>query len=285
MSNQRTIAILSPGEMGSAVGRALHEAGVRVLTSLEGRSEASRERSDQAGFISRALTDLVQEADLVLAIVPPSAAQPLAHQVAAATQRAQAHPLYCDANSIGPATAEAIAATITSAGGQFVDGSIIGSAGGIGRRGTIYLSGPLAPEVGELLEPLHTAILGNEVGQASAFKVLYAGLTKGMSALGIELLAGAERLGIRQLLLDKYRSEHGDVARFFEHNLPELPPRAQRRSEEMLELTQTLEGLGLSAHTARASEATLASVGERHRAEAAPEDGDLEALLQWWVGR
>ena len=37
-----TIAIVSPGDMGHAVGAVLREAGLRVITQLDARSERTR---------------------------------------------------------------------------------------------------------------------------------------------------------------------------------------------------------------------------------------------------
>lgn len=284
MIQPRAIAVLSPGDMGSAVGRVLREGGARVLTCVEGRSEATRRRAEDAGMVALpSLEGVVQQADLLVSIVPPLAAKPLAYDVAAAAAHVGARVLYCDANSIGPGTARTIEGMIVSAGGAFVDGGIIGGSGGLRRSTVLYLSGEAAPEVAQLLEPIRTTIVGPEAGQASGVKILYAGLTKGLSALGTELTAGAERLGIRELLLEKYRAGHTDVARFFESTLPSLPPVARRRAEEMLELAETLESLGLGGHMARAAQATLDSVADRQAEQPAPEGGDLATFLTWWT--
>lgn len=40
--NLHTVGLLSPGDMGHAVGRMLVEHGLRVLTCLEGRSARTR---------------------------------------------------------------------------------------------------------------------------------------------------------------------------------------------------------------------------------------------------
>ena len=45
-----TVAILSPGEMGAAVGKALHSHGHDVVTWLGGRSGPTREGAKAAGF-------------------------------------------------------------------------------------------------------------------------------------------------------------------------------------------------------------------------------------------
>ena len=47
------LAVIAAGGMGSAVGKRLTENGVRVLTSLEGRSAASAARAKAAGHDCR----------------------------------------------------------------------------------------------------------------------------------------------------------------------------------------------------------------------------------------
>ena len=78
------VAIIAPGEMGSAVGRRLIEHAARVITSLEGRGKASIARAERAGFaIAETDAQLVQEAGFVLSIVPPGAALGLAERLVA----------------------------------------------------------------------------------------------------------------------------------------------------------------------------------------------------------
>jgi L-threonate 2-dehydrogenase len=283
--NERSIGILSPGEMGSQVGLVLHEAGAEVHTLVQGRSAATAERAAAAGMTAAAdLDTLVRSSALILTVLPPSAAEPVAGEVAAALTRTGARPLYCDLNSIGPSTARRIQQTVQDAGARFVDGCIIGSGGGLrSGRTTFYLAGDGAAEVAALIRPLATITLDGGAGEASAFKVFYAGMTKGMSALGMELLAGAERFGLRERLMDRYRSDHPSVASFFESNLPGLPPRSERRAEEMTELAETLEELGLDSFMAAATQRTLASVADRHAEDGAAELSNLDELLRWWA--
>ena len=77
MASPLTIAIIAPGAMGAATAARLHENGVRVLTSLEGRSSASAARAKSAGMIAATDVELGQ-ADIVLSIVPPGDALTLA---------------------------------------------------------------------------------------------------------------------------------------------------------------------------------------------------------------
>ena len=279
-----TVAVLSPGEMGSNVGRVLVEGGSRVLTCLDGRGPATAERARAAGFtVLPSLAQVVEEAELVVCVVPPAAAEAVARGAAEALAGKRTL-LYLDANSIGPETAERIGALVSGAGAEFVDGCIIGGARDLRGRSRFYLAGEQAPAVAELLQPLNVSILGSKAGQASAFKVLYAGVTKGLSAMGMELLAGAERLGVAGELMDKLRADWPDVARHFERNLPGLPPRAKRRAQEMAELAQTLEHQDMQAPLARGAQAGLEAVAERFGRERPPEADTLDALMRWWAG-
>ena len=45
------IAIIAQGAMGAGVAKRLHDNGIRVLTSLEGRSAASGQRAKDAGMV------------------------------------------------------------------------------------------------------------------------------------------------------------------------------------------------------------------------------------------
>jgi putative dehydrogenase len=47
-----TVAVVAQGAMGAGVGARLVERGLTVLTSLEGRSEASAKRAKAAGMVA-----------------------------------------------------------------------------------------------------------------------------------------------------------------------------------------------------------------------------------------
>ena len=82
------VAIIAAGEMGSAVGARLAEHGVKVTTSLAGRSGASAARAERARMVPVADDDtLVGEADYVLSICPPGEAVALARRIVVFSQR------------------------------------------------------------------------------------------------------------------------------------------------------------------------------------------------------
>ena len=77
-----TIAILSPGNMGSAVGGQLNKAGYRVISCLDERSEYTQVKAREAGFLDIGpLEKMVSEADLILSILDPGKAVIVAKKV------------------------------------------------------------------------------------------------------------------------------------------------------------------------------------------------------------
>ena len=119
------VGIFSPGDMGSATGKMLHDHGLQVYGVLTGRSQLTRERAARCGFIDAGDIDsLVREVDLILSILVPSEATGIASAVAAAMKRTGAHPTFADCNAIAPHTVEAIEREIRDAGGDFVDAGI-----------------------------------------------------------------------------------------------------------------------------------------------------------------
>src|SRR5690606_9204430 len=119
------VAIIAQGAMGAGVAQRLTEHGVRVLTSLQGRSEASAARAQAAGMIDTSDADIAA-ADFILSIVPPGEALPLARRLAPALTSANKKPLYADCNAVSPDTARAIAVVVEASGTPFADAGIIG---------------------------------------------------------------------------------------------------------------------------------------------------------------
>jgi 3-hydroxyisobutyrate dehydrogenase-like beta-hydroxyacid dehydrogenase len=244
----KTVGILSPGDMGSGVGDVLHQHGVRVLTCLAGRGGGSRERALQAGFEDVAdLEVLVRECDVLLSILPPAVAGAVADQVAAAVRATGADLLYADCNAIAPSTARAISQTLLDAGARFADAGIIGGPPNRSSNRT-FASGPGARELEGLREfGLDIRVLDGEVGKASGIKMCYAAMTKGVQALGAELLVAARLLGVGDELRGEQNlgSELATVRRFVERALPSMPPKAYRWIGEMEEIARCFEDLGL----------------------------------------
>ena len=146
-----TVAIMSPGDMGHAVGRVLGQHGLRVITCLEGRSQRTRGLAKEAGIEDvPSLAELVTQADLILSVLVPAEAVGVAERVAAAMSATGATPVYADCNATSPQTKQRTEPIINGAGGRFVDAGIIGGPPGEGRPPKFFVCGPEAPLLMEL---------------------------------------------------------------------------------------------------------------------------------------
>lgn len=248
MATKPVVAVISPGEMGHAIGRTLVEHGLRVVTSLAGRSVRSVGLADQAGLIdSGSIGYAIDEADLVLSVLPSAAAPELA---AAVVQRlADRHrPLtFVECNALAPQTVVQITDPIVAAGGQVVDVGIVGSPPAGGKSPRFYASGPHLDRFLELGQHgLDIRPIGSAIGQASGIKMCYAALTKGLSALGAELLLAAADLDLLDPLLAEFKASQPAALAWLEAAVPGMPSKARRWVSEMEEIAATLEHLGLS---------------------------------------
>jgi putative dehydrogenase len=258
-----TVGVLSPGEMGAALGRRLSEKGMTVLAWLEGRSEATRRRAREAGIEPVDRLEDLMAADLILSVVPPAQAPAVAEAIAQAAARSAGKPLYLDLNAVSPTTVRALARPLQQLGFDVVDGAIFGGAHEVDGRTFIALAGPAAEKAYALLHPaLALRLVGPGLGDASGLKMLYAGLTKGISSLAVELLAAAAKLQAESLILELWSDRFPDLSGFLAAGLPGLPARAGRRAQEMAELEAWLTSNGLPAAMAKGAKETLTRLAE-----------------------
>ena len=243
-----TVAIISPGDMGHAVGRLLREHELRVITCLAGKSERTRALSNQAGIIDvPSLEELVQQADILLSITVSEAVPGLCQEVADILRRTGADLLFAECNAIAPELSRRMEQLISGAGGRYADASIIGGPPRDGSGPRFYASGPNAEELEQLREfGLDIRIIGPEVGQASGIKMCYAAMTKGSAALYTQLLMAARMMGLSEPLLEEFRNSASPVLQSMEGGVPGLPAKSRRWISEMQEIEATFGGLGLT---------------------------------------
>ncbi|MGZ3313612.1 MAG: DUF1932 domain-containing protein [Caulobacteraceae bacterium] len=244
MTNPPVIAVIAAGDMGSGVGARLTERGCRVLTSLQGRSAASRARAEAAGMADAPDADIAS-ADMILSIVPPGDALALAERLAFALKAAETPALYVDCNAVSPETVRGIAGVIEAAGAPFVDAGIIGMAPKPGYTPVIYASGAEAGRFAELNGGgLDIRVMEGPVGQASALKMCYAGLTKGLHAVGVSVIRGAIEAGIEETFLAELGASQPMLLEYFARRTPGIFPKAYRWVAEMREIGDFLGGPG-----------------------------------------
>lgn len=244
----KSIALISPGDMGQAVGALMSRGGVRVLTCLAGRSERTRGLARAAGFTDvPTLEALVREAELVLSIVPPAQALAVARDVAGALRSTRSYVVYVDCNALAPRTVCDVARVIKPTGSGFVDAGIVGGPPRDAESPRFYASGPDRALFGEMREAgLDVRLLGDVIGEASAVKMCYAALTKGTTAIATELLVAARKLGVYDTLVAELRDSQPAQAKRMADAVPAMPGKAHRWIAEMEEIARTFEDVGLT---------------------------------------
>jgi 3-hydroxyisobutyrate dehydrogenase-like beta-hydroxyacid dehydrogenase len=231
------VAIVAPGAMGSAIGHRLDQHGYQVLTSLEGRSAASVERARKCGMHHRPDAELAH-ADIFLSIVPPAVAIGLARRFAPLFQAHGRAPVYVDCNAINPRNGVEVARIVQDSGAAFVDGGIIGGPPRPSMPGPVlYCSGPAATAVTALREGgLRVRVLSEALGEASALKMSYAGITKGLVALASIMMLGAARNGTAGALYQELAESQPHLLKHFARTIPDMYGKAYRWVAEMEEI-------------------------------------------------
>jgi 3-hydroxyisobutyrate dehydrogenase-like beta-hydroxyacid dehydrogenase len=283
---ESVVVVIAMGEMGAGIAARLSKRGANVRTSLKGRGPQSAARAKAAGVTAiddeRALLD---GADFVLSILPPGEARNLARRLLPALQANARKPVYVDCNAIAPNTVRDVAAILAPTGGKFVDGGIIGAppkGDDVGPR--LYLSGDDAKQAAGLARyGLDMRVIAGGIGAASALKLSYASLTKGMVALGSESILSAERAGVGAALKAELAASQPQLLAMLQKRVPDMVPKAYRWVAEMEEIAAYFAGLPSQGAgyegAARLYEKLAAGVPERGK------PGSPISLLESFLGK
>jgi putative dehydrogenase len=231
------VAVIAPGMMGAAVAGRLVENGLKVLTSLTGRSADTIARAKKYG-LTPAGDEEIAATDFILSILPPGDAVALAQRFAPTLTASNSKPVFVDCNAISPPTTERVAAIVAATGSPFVDAGIIGSPPRPGDAGPrFYASGPNAQRFATLKQfGLDVRVLGGPMSAASAVKMSYAGITKGTQALAAVMMLAATRAGSADALFAELQSSQPQMLAWLKRGLALMPPKAYRWIAEMHEI-------------------------------------------------
>jgi 3-hydroxyisobutyrate dehydrogenase-like beta-hydroxyacid dehydrogenase len=238
MNSNSIVAIVAPGNMGAAVARRLGEHDVRVVTTLEGRGAASEARAREAGMTA-VTGDRLCEAQFMLSILPPAAALSFAQTMAPVLRGAAHKPVFVDCNAVSPDTARQIGEVIEATGAPFIDAAIIGlpPKAGSGHSPHFYSSGPEARRLVALASyGLDVRVLEGPVGAASALKMCYAGINKGLAAIASAMILAAARSGATAALYQEMSESLPGLLNSLRRQVPDMLPKAYRWVAEMREI-------------------------------------------------
>jgi len=271
----KRIGLMSPGDMGQAVGIRLKELGFQVSTALEGRSERTRKLAAVGGIVDcGSLRALLESSDLVLSILDPGSAMQLAQSVAGLMPSIKSPPLYTDCNALAPQTKREMQALLEKAGARVVDAGIIGPP----PRGTgrihFYVSGAEAAILKALQhDTIDVRVVSERVGDAAAVKMCYGAITKGTSALLTELLVAARRLGVEEVLDRELVETQPVIRKWILDHLPSMPPKAYRWVPETEEIAATFAAEGLTPLMMQGAARMCEAIAATAAGKESPEEG------------
>ena len=195
-----------------------------------------------------------------------------------ALRAARRKPVYVDCNAVSPATARRIGAILARGECRYVDAGIIGPPPSAASRTVFYASGADAPALASLT-PLgvEVRVLDAPVGAASALKMSYAGLTKGVTALGAAMALGAARGGTGAALLQELRESQPALLPYLAR-LPAMFPKAYRWVAEMEEIAAFLAGDAPAQQIYQGMARLYARLAE---GASAPDQGELAVLADF----
>jgi len=231
------VAIVAQGTMGAGLAKRLCDRGVEVLTSLAGRSAGSQARAAAAGMKAVQPEELMR-AQFLLSILPPASALPFAVSMASALRAAPSKPMFVDCNAVSPDTVRSIAAALQGSGAAFVDVGIIGLPPSTDYPGPrLYAAGAPARELCVLNDyGLSVCPLEGPIGTASALKMAYGGITKGLIAVASSMILGASRTGVAAALKQELAASASPLFASLSRGVPDMLPKAYRWIAEMQQI-------------------------------------------------
>lgn len=241
----QAISLIGFGEAGATFARA---AGWESAALAYDIAPARRAAMVEAGVVACATAaDALGDAALALSLVTADAALAAAQDYAALLRPGA---LWCDMNSVAPETKRAAAAAIQAAGGRYVDVAVLAPVNPARMNVPLLVAGPDAAEAAAALGAAGFAsvrVVGDEIGRASAIKMIRSVMVKGIEALTAEMMLAATAAGVADEVLaslDASEKAQGWATRAA-YNLERMTTHGARRAAEMEESARTLEALGV----------------------------------------
>lgn len=263
MNGLAKIALVGFGEAGQAFARGWPDGWRSKAITYDIKLREAVLRGDVTEACARIGIDVAESlpaalgaANHVFSLVTADRAREAALQVAEVIKPST---YFFDCNSCSPATKKASQAAIEKAGGRYIDIAIMAPVASALHRTALLVSGPYAEDACAWLETLdmRPSLVGAEVGQASAIKMLRSVMIKGLEALTAECMLAARRAGVEEAVLASLQaSDPGwDWLGRSAYNLERMIVHGERRAAEMEEVANTIAELGLPNRMASATAA------------------------------
>ena len=189
----------------------------------------------------------LENADVVLSLVTADQAQIAAETYAPFIKQGA---FWIDMNSVAPSTKRCASEHIARQGGNYVDAAILAPVQPSALSVPVLLSGHRQAEAAAVLADAGFAnvrSVGDEIGKASAIKMIRSVMVKGIEALTAEMMEAARKADVADEVLSSLNASasannwHERAA----YNLERMAAHGARRAAEMEEVAATLLDLGV----------------------------------------
>ncbi len=262
----RDVALIGFGEAGSTFARAGAWSARAAAFDID---PARRDVMAGLGVApAAAVGDALAGVPIALSLVTADAALDAARNAAPLLAPGA---LFCDCNSIAPQTKRAAANAV---GTHYVDVAVLAPVDPAGMKVPLLVAGPLADEAEARLRSLgftNVRVVGNEVGRASAIKMIRSVMVKGIEALTDEMMLAAEAAGVTDEVLASLDASERKLAWAGRaaYNRERMTTHGLRRAAEMEESAATLDALGVEPVMTTGTVRRQREAADRHRENAA----------------
>lgn len=253
MTGQNTprISFIGFGEAGQAIASGLREGGIEQIAAWDilfpkPEGEKLKAAGEKMGVrLAASAEDAVRDTDIVVSSVTAASSYEAAQSV---EPHLSGNPWYLDINSVSPGRKQDTAKLLGNKA-RYVDVAVIAPIHPKRHRTPLLIAGPEAEAVSPLLRELdmQLTVVGDNVGQAAAIKMIRSVMIKGMEALTLECFLAAQRAGLLDEVTVSLKNNYPglDWPQVSEYNVERMASHGERRAAEMEESAATLRELGI----------------------------------------
>ncbi|WP_238474049.1 NAD(P)-dependent oxidoreductase [Altericroceibacterium spongiae] len=239
------MALIGFGEAGSTFARAASWG--KTTTAFDINDSRQQIMRESGVTPCDSAESALYNADMVLSLVTADSAPLVAKDYAGFLKK---NALWCDMNSIAPQTKQSNAQRVNAAGGRYIDVAVMAPVDPTALDVPLLIAGPNAAEAEQNLNALgfkKTRIVGEQIGRASAIKMIRSVMVKGLEALSWECAAAADQADVFEEVMTSLDASEKDWpwAKRVVYNRERMTTHGARRAAEMEESAKTLEGFGI----------------------------------------
>lgn len=260
------IALIGYGEVGRILAEDLRARGnpVAAFDLKHDEPDLQLHATAHAVALVGQAADAVGEADLVISAVTASQTVAVTEACAPALRQGA---WFLDFNSASPGAKQRAAVIVDRVGARYVEGAVMTSIAPYRVRVPLLLGGPHATALLPLLTEwgFSATVASDTLGVASATKMCRSVMVKGLEAMVIESFTTARHYGVEDAVIASLQETFPGIdwnqqaAYFFQRVIEH----GRRRSEEVLEVAQTVREAGLEPFSAAGTAQRQAAIADR----------------------